>query len=773
MLTDLSPQHIETMLAIRRDPCYWTEKILGISVRYKDPWGDWRWYESQKKLLETPFRMRPEAQGATAAGSGHQTSKTESVKNLAIIWMLSHYPAFVIILGDTWPAVTNKIMPGIKARVLSANKHIQKMFEGKLPAEMLKALHYFDPKNLPDKTQWEWGPEYGIYGFSPQNAEPIQGYHSKGKWGGTLVIADEANAVAPEFIEPLKVYSKNPRNYVMFLGNPTSQDSPFSSILRHEAGFEGWDTFAMSSWDTPNAKSTLELIERGELTIEEALSGKEFIAEDFEGLATFSYCYEQQQKHPNIYHPRVLGLPPDQSDDTWISRATITACGERWAKSREKYRGESQREQLLIDPSWSRDGDPSVVLCVDPDRDCVTYADDPRGLDEAGLIGKALGLCLARPAIFEIVIEGDGIGAPFGNRLRALLEDEKGEEDPELRALRARLMERGRIPHVEIVQSGGPAHDAVANGNRKAENWRRMKAGLETLAIPPEMLDQFYEISKVKYLENSKGQLLMEPKKDFKKRGNPSPGHADALALNYARPVGDPLFSVIERTKKNLQMDMQPAVIVGGQGNATCYWKRLGPTVAAREGRLARAWWYSRAGDSAAVWVHADKSQNWTVLAAVQMTRTHLQELTRRVFEESFDENGAAHQYAVDVCCAHDASAKVGAEDYYHDVIDAELRKLAREKKISAISTPYAMPPAEVSGLSGLDVLDRKIANHGVSSEDVLAIWPSMVVRDLMTARFRNPSANLDQDEDRPEEGVGGGGALVRCLRLLAVHGVR
>lgn len=763
------------MVSVRASPAHWSKRLFGIGFDYVDPWGETRVYEQGLKLLNTPFRMRPECRGASAAGSGHQTCKTEMVKVWSILWMMSHYPAFVIVVGDTWPAVLNKILPGIKARAISANRRVQEEFSGMIPDEMIKALSYFEPKSLPDKSQWEWGPEWGIYGFAPLNPEPLQGYHAQGKWGGTLVIADEANALPVEFLEPLKVYSKNPRNYVMFLGNPTSQDSSFSCILRKEQGYEGWDVFNLSSWNTPNATGTRELIERGQLTVEEALNGKEFIAEGFEGLATYSYCYEQQKKHPNIYHPRVLGLPPEQSDETWISRRVVTECGERGRRLFEggKLTYQPKRLRLLVDPATSDFGDEAVFLLVDPDQKAVIHREAHLGWDDAKKIGHMMNLCMERRSIFEIRIEADGIGKPLADRLSSLLESPDREDDMELRRLRDRLLSFGRIPAIDAVRVGGKPHDEVMNVSRKAENWRTAKIELESWAIPPEMIDHFYEISKMRFDINARGQLKIEEKKDFKKRGNKSPNTADAFMLEFSRPVGDPLFGILERQRVDLQMRQRPKVLVGDAGAAKLYYEALGPEVYSRDGKIARAWWYSRRTESAVVWVHVDAAGNWCVFDCLTVREMHLEEFTKRVYERSFDEKGAAHRYALDACSASEASAKIGPNLTYADVIDSTLRHLSEARRYPKVLSPWAEPPALISGTAGLDVLDRLVAGTASGKPPLFVSGPEEVARAMENARFRQPGANADPEEDQVEEGVAGGGAIVRALRLVAVSGIR
>ena len=499
------------------------------------------------------------------------------------------------------------------------------------------------------------------------------------------------------------------------------------------------------------------------------MKGGQHIVKGFEGLCTWRYCAKKELEEPNVYHPRVLGLPPDQSDDTWISRKTVTGCGER-GKTLLMTNGEmahaARREVLLVDPSWTEMGDPTVILAVDPDGDCVTFEQEAH-LNDEGVIGRVIQVCLDRPAVFEVRIEGDG--SATGNKLQRILHGDAYEANPEIMALRDRLRQRGVVPMVDVIRTGGNAHDMVANKNRRAENWRNMRAGLQTLAIPEPWVQLFYEISKMKFTELPNGQLQMEAKKDYKARGNPSPGHADALSLYYSRPVGDPLFARAAEKADAIQMLHEPEIAWDRKAERWIrFYKAFGPLPASWPGTLGRALWYSRRGDSAALWVHWDEVGAWTVFRTALWRGRTLLEICEELKKLSVDDAGVPHEYRVDVCAASEASARVGQEERYHDIIWDAMRH-------GGGAAPIPVPLAEISGMAGLDGLDRLIAATPSADGPMLCVAPScaQVVSDLRFARLRTASANADPSEDMPEDAFGGGGALVRCLRMLAVYGIR
>lgn len=87
------------------------------------------------------------------------------------------------------------------------------------------------------------------------------------------------------------------------------------------------------------------------------------------------------------------------------------------------------------------------------------------------------------------------------------------------------------------VNFGGQATDTKKYANKSAEMWDRMKMWLEEGGILPDDVELQDELTGREYGFNDKGQLMLERKKDMKKRGLPSPDNADALALTFARNV--------------------------------------------------------------------------------------------------------------------------------------------------------------------------------------------------------------------------------------------
>lgn len=111
-----------------------------------------------------------------------------------------------------------------------------------------------------------------------------------------------------------------------------------------------------------------------------------------------------------------------------------------------------------------------------------------------------------------LFVDGGGVGGGVVDRLRQLGYD------------------------VVEVQFGGAADEPLKYINKRTEMYARLKA-----ALPSIYLDRDEELATdltgAEYMLNDKDQVVLERKRDMKKRGMASPDNGDALALTYAFPL--------------------------------------------------------------------------------------------------------------------------------------------------------------------------------------------------------------------------------------------
>lgn len=741
---DLASESLPAILKYLHDdipkrPAYWGWKLLG-----RRPWSE------SKKLIEAPFRYQK-----SAFPTGHGIGKTDSTAILIALWLLSHCPSFVIVHGASWPNISSRIWPTLRAKVEGIT---------------LTPLREFIGKRIPqsdrNSANWKLGDEWMAVGLSPNKPEVSQGWHSE---GGTLVIVDESSELTHEIFGSLTSFVKSRLDAMVLFGNPIRSDGPFADIAKHKPGYESWHVHNISSEQSPNFKATLTAINEGRITHEQAMQGQEILV--VPGLQTYSWCKEKEGAHGRdsaYFQSRVLGRVPNQSEDTYIPRDLIMDCGLRAGPTTP-----ATGVTICHDPAWSEVGDESVSLVIDPIHSALLECEGRTGqdTDAAGEwlieLGKKFGVSEYR--IDEI---GYGKALVFWLQRRA-----------------AKLL--GRQVRVIGINASKTAHEPDEYFRVRDEMWGRMKIGLADFAIPPEYLPKFEEVSELRY-EVIGSRLKIEDKRRFKARGNKSPNYADAFGLYFAREVGDRVFSAAGSHLQCLQTpELKWLRKFDGDGNEqqTYNWslkfREIPESIAPpRKGVLARSIWYSHRGKSAAIWLHVDGSGTWTVFRCYHSPEGEtLRQFVNNVHARSYDMD-AAHTYEWDLLSAPAGSERAGSFHVINAVQD-EFERLGSEED------PIFLQASVVSGMSGMDVLDRmmlatlarfpedkfwqdsELNPDDYMSDDMLVCYNYEVVEALIHARLRNNASwQTDREEDLSEEAVGGGGPFVRALRLLTVSGV-
>lgn len=109
------------------------------------------------------------------------------------------------------------------------------------------------------------------------------------------------------------------------------------------------------------------------------------------------------------------------------------------------------------------------------------------------------------------------------------------------------------------VDFGGPADYYIPGrsktANKRSEMWTSLRDALKTgLAISSDTRLEF-ELLSPNYTYDGNNAILLEKKKDMKKRGIASPNLADALALTYAYPVKAVSIERTERKRHEKEYD--------------------------------------------------------------------------------------------------------------------------------------------------------------------------------------------------------------------------
>ena len=116
---------------------------------------------------------------------------------------------------------------------------------------------------------------------------------------------------------------------------------------------------------------------------------------------------------------------------------------------------------------------------------------------------------------FRMVIDGCNLGCAIYDRLREL----------------------GHSDTVMVCNAGSHAFNAQRYPNRRSELWALLKEWLENKPCSIPDSDSLHaDLCGLKYTHDSNSRLVMESKKEAKKRGIRSPDEADALCLSFALP---------------------------------------------------------------------------------------------------------------------------------------------------------------------------------------------------------------------------------------------
>jgi hypothetical protein len=785
----------EFVAGISRDPV----RAAEILFRPKnDPFPDrsflWRGKDArhpgQADIFEAIFKYKFRF---IAVSTGQGIGKTHLVKIIPPSWLTTHYNGGVLLTAASWEALHDDIVPGMRAAMMAAP----------LP------LHPF-----PGAESLVWGDEWRVVSISPLHPETAQGKHPR---GGLLILVDEASHLDPKIFNALLSNCTSERDCMVLLGNPLRSDGPFADILlgRTTVGAEPCTvtredgtsiTIAMNDWHRMNISS---------LDSPNVIAGKEI----YPGLmsrAGLAVMISKYGLDTPEYQARILGEVPDQDEDVYIARSTLEACGRRPAIPWQ----EDTNLVLGVDVARSIVGD-QTGLGVRGDHS-FHHLEMHRGLDETAVLRRILEMrekftpdpAKRSPEHSDLLDELAALEADekrtdakkkakvddLINRLHiAANEDRSSAIDPANvhvdggglgSGLCDRLERLGYPPSVRIISSA-TADDAQGCANRRAECWKNMKKGLETLAIPEKILRLLMGIATLRKKYDAKNRLLMESKDDYKERNEHSPDEADTAAYTYYREPGAPAFSAASQCHalraapfvragfETVKGDRRACFLVNYEGY---------PIEAERPGYLCRAAWLARREKSACIWVHVDREGYWTVFDSLQA-----ENLTTRIFWERVLDKSMGHRYAYDVFSCPEGTERIGerhiADELWEITRHGPKTENRPAKGAAGAPVPQFTESAHLKGTAGLETLDALLLatlswypsnpywrEHNLNymdfrSEKRIGIWPREVLEALTRARLTEHGWKDETLTEDPESLVAQGGPLIRCLRLLAISG--
>ena len=336
------------------------------------------------------------------------------------------------------------------------------------------------------KGRYFISPERFAIGFATNNPDNIHGFHSP----ELLLIVDEAHAVREShFDAAIRLNAAK----TLLAGNAFSTSGTFYES--HHARRHQYDRLRISAYDTPN------------LTGEEPAAPGLINADDIADKAL-----QWGDDHPKFI-AAVYAQFPDTLEDSLVGRTAVEDAMREDAPSGEgaPTAEDDAREPLYIGVDVARFGDDKSVLCARRGQRVVAIKsfgriDTMRVAGETALMARELGA----EAIF---VDEGGLGAGVVDRLREL-----------------------NAP-VQGIQFGRKAPHPTRFVNLRSEIfWELRRLINDHLIALPDDEELAAQLLSLRYDVSSSGQVVMESKRELRKKKLPSPDRADALALAFMHP---------------------------------------------------------------------------------------------------------------------------------------------------------------------------------------------------------------------------------------------
>ncbi len=406
----------------------------------------------------------------TAVKSCHDAGKSFIASRIAAWWIDSHADE----PGDAIVVSTAPTYKQVHAILWEEIRKASKTAAKKghpLPGRVLQS----DEWKLDDGT---------LVGFGRKPADTdehgFQGIHRR----YVLVIIDEACGVPDQLWTAVEAITTNADCRILAIGNPDDPNTEFGRVCKPGSG---WNTIQISAFDTPNFTDE---------TVPDALRPL-LLSPEWEEDKRRRWGADSPR-----YTSKVLGDFPEIGENTLIPPALIEAAQRRTLTPTDDQR-------LGVD-----------VARFGTDRTIIMHAAGPvaRCIGDYGkqstteTTGKVIAHARDMAGEFEIRVDGVGVGGGVVDQ----------------------LTEAGWA--VIDMQAGASPKDSTHFVNARAEWYWGLRERFETGDIDIDELDDELaaELGALRYKYTSRGQVQIESKDEIKKRGLPSPDHADALMLAYA-----------------------------------------------------------------------------------------------------------------------------------------------------------------------------------------------------------------------------------------------
>lgn len=327
-------------------------------------------------------------------------------------------------------------------------------------------------------------PDWGIEMVTATREENAQGFHEK----NMTVIFEEASGIPREMVTQFKGTLSNPNALLLAIGNPNTRDSAFFDFF-YGKGNGRWKHIVFNAEDTARDYPHILNPQRNR---------------DLE---------DEFGRESDVYRVRVLGEFPQTDPNCVVSgddvlkafKANAYTCS---MERRSSEHGGDLARQFGID--FARyGGDESVIF-------------------------RRQGYALLEMAKFVRTDPSEAVTKAFEMQYRAGWSDRDCVFVADAGGMGQGLMHRFYNAHKQVVEfhNGGSSTKPREYANKVTEAWfhaARCLRAEKCYIVKDHVLMQ--QLSGRRYFTNKKGQLILETKDEYLRRGFESPDRADACVM--------------------------------------------------------------------------------------------------------------------------------------------------------------------------------------------------------------------------------------------------
>lgn len=457
--------------------------------------GETLW-SKQKEIVESVRDNK-----RTVVPACHAPGKSHIASRLVAWWVSVHPPgtAQVVTTATTFRQVRNVLWPHIRRTAARHN----------LPGEVFT-------------VEWKIGNELAAFGFSPAHHDEtaVQGVHAP----HLLVVVDEAGGISSVMGRALEALMTGGHTRLLVLGNPPTdnEDSWFERVCNNEL----YNVITIGAYDTPNfTGENPGICKSCPVEVEAHSVGTHLVDESWVHDVVNEFgedsAFVEARVHarfPRVTANKVIPL-------SWIEQS-----------SDNESPTEDLHIKLGVDVA-ADGGDEFVIARADGFTVSITHRSSGQAnsnpVDVAGVILEHIREAefkhrernLSKPPIIKI----DSIGIGWG--VAGILKRWRDEE-----------RHKAIIVPVNVAQR---ARESGKFSNQRAEMWWNARTLIQPIVTTEDVrqdvkldIDRkaMAQLSGPTYRADSTGRIVIESKKDMKRRGMSSPDRAEAILLALYEP---------------------------------------------------------------------------------------------------------------------------------------------------------------------------------------------------------------------------------------------